>query len=102
MNVDKWSRWVFIIGIVLWTIAALLNLLPLPKLYALLGILVIYLGIKNFILVVIGLRRGQLHEKINTLVEKYGVRKGVSVYVVFFVAVYILIGMLLIVAGLTV
>lgn len=99
MNVEKWSRWLFIIGIVLWTIAALFRLLPLPTLYILLGLLVCYLGIKNIVLVYIGLKKDHVHEKIQPLVDKYGIRKGVTIYMVFFAALYILIGLLLIAAS---
>lgn len=99
-KIDKVTRKIFYAGILVWCICAGFKLIDLPTTYITLGILVGMLSIKNIAIVVLGVRNNQLPEKMTQFTDRYGSKKGITIYSLFFIGLYLLIAVLLIISGL--
>lgn len=99
---DFWTRRIFMGGILFWLALAIFDVLSLGALYAVLGLLVCFLGIKNTALLIMGSREERLPQKVSNFLIRYGTQKGLAIYVSLFIALYLVIGFLLIFSGIKV
>lgn len=96
---DQWTRRLFLAGLALWVGLAVFDLISAGGLYLILGALVLFLGLKNMGLLVLGTRHQMLPEKVDTFLSRYGNHKGLAIYVTLFIGLYVVIGLLLILSG---
>lgn len=96
---NKYSRWIFMLAVVVWLTLAISQRVSLGYLYALLGGIVLFLGLKNIVLLLWASREGELPDKAKGFIESYGARKGLVIYLTLFIVFYLLVGSLLILSG---
>lgn len=96
---EQWTKGLFYIGIIAWGIAASFHLVSTPTLYLFLGLLILMVGLKNAYLLYQAHRKGNIHIKIRTMMDRMGERQGMLYYATFMVALFLVAGLLLVVYG---
>lgn len=99
MNFQKISQKIVIGLALLWVILQLMFTMPLRVSYMYFGGLILYLGVQNMIILNLGLKNGQVPEKMKLYYQRYGTQKGTIYYGIFSVLIYILLGLGIIYAG---
>lgn len=101
MNYEKITKSIFYLGIICWLILAAFRLVPYDTLYVLLGALVLFLAVKNIVILFQSMKGNEMHVKIRELVSRMGYRNGIIYYAIFMIGIFLLIGVLLVVYGVT-
>lgn len=99
MDIEKWTKGVFYIGVIIWLGLAVFHVVSQPMLYLILGVLILVVGLKNAVLLYRAGCGGEVHVKIWTLMDRMGDRNGLLYYATFMVALVLLGGAMLVVYG---
>jgi len=100
MNFHKYSQKIIYLAAIVWAISAFFKLMSLKYLYIFFGAIVLYVGIQNMIILNLGIKRGQIPEKIVHYQNRLGEKNGILFYAVFSVLMFILFGVIIIFSAL--
>ena len=95
--IEKLFKPLILLATVVWFVLAAFRILSVNELLIYVGVLSILMGVRNLLILNISQKSGHLHEKIQFYVDQYGMKKGLIRYAIMLVAVYLVLGLLLIV-----
>lgn len=98
--IEKVFKPLILLATIVWFVLAALKIFDVPQLLIYVGVLSIAMGVRNLLILNISQKTGELHPKIQFYVDQYGLRKGLIRYSIVLIAVYLVVGLLLIVVNL--
>lgn len=96
MNFHKISQKFILLAALIWAIIAFFRLIELRYIYVYFGILVLYIGIQNIIILNLGVRKGEIPAKITHYQERFGEKNGIIFYALFSIVLFLVLGIIII------
>ena len=100
MNFHKISQKFILLAALIWSIIAFFRLIELRYIYVYFGILVLYIGIQNIIILNLGVKKGEIPAKITHYQEKFGEKNGIIFYALFSIVLFLVFGAIIIYSAL--
>lgn len=94
--INKIFKPLYLLAAIGWLLLAAFHLLSTEGLLIYLGVMTIGIGIRNLVILNVSYKTNVVHEKIQSYINRYGIKKGLIYYGILMILLYIIFGLVLI------